>query len=79
MTMTKQEARRQIRKELECPKDFVDRCLDDDLIEEYRKAAHEHDRSEIMSCIFEDFRDYCAAWDLDYQDDNRRFKPILCI
>lgn len=76
--MTKTEMKRELKEELQCPTDFIERCLNaNGRIDELKQAIHEADRQDIMNVIYDEWRDYCDAWGLDMEADNRNFKPFL--
>ena len=79
MYTTKTEIKQAIKEELKCPTDFIERCLNaEGRIDELKDATHEADREDIMNVIYDEYRQYCKAWDLDYEADNRKLKsPIV--
>lgn len=77
MNITKTEIKSQLKEELKCPQSFIDRCNKFGQIDELKKAIMEDDRDiqkEVMDGIYESYRDYCEAFKLDYEADNRKLK-----
>ncbi len=77
---TKTEIKRQLKEELKCPTDFIERCLnksEPNLIDSIKNAEHETDRQFFMNMVYDEWREYCKEWDLDPDGDNSHFKPKL--
>ena len=76
--MTKTEIKKAIKEELQCPTDFIERCLNaEGRIDEMKDAIEEHTQQMVMNTIYEEWKDYCEAWGLNPQEDNTKFKPAL--
>ncbi len=80
MYITKTEIKAQLKEELKCPQSFIDRINRlFDMIDELRKAIRSDDRDvqqEVMDNIYQAHRDYCEAYNLDWEEDNRGLKGI---
>ena len=76
--MTKTEIKKQLKEELKCPTDFIERCLNKEgRIDHLRDAETEHDTQWIMNIIYDEYAEYCKEWELDPEEDNTKFKPRL--
>ena len=76
--ITKTEIKKKIREELQCPTDFIERCLNKGgRIDELKNTEHESDWQFVMNEIYDEWHDYCKAWELDPEEDNTGFKPQL--
>lgn len=74
---TKTEIKLAIKEELKCPTYFIEKCLNDGgRIDEIKNAETEHEAQEIMSVVYEEYAEFCKAWDLDPEEDNTGFKPL---
>lgn len=79
MYITKTEIKAQLKEELKCPQSFIDRINTHGIIDELKKAMQDDDRDiqkEVMDNIYQAYRDYCEAYNLDYEEDNRELKGI---
>lgn len=79
MYITKTEIKTQLKEELKCPQSFIDRINKFGMIDEMKKAIMDDDRDiqkEIMDNIYQAYHDYCEAYNLDWEVDNRNVKGI---
>lgn len=79
MYITKTEIKAQLKEELKCPQNFIDRINKFGMIDELKKAMQDDDRDirkEAMDNIYQAYKDYCEAYNLDYEEDNRELKGI---
>lgn len=79
MNITKTEIKAQLKEELKCPKSFMDRLNKFGMIDELKKAMQDDDRDiqrEVMDNIYQAYKDYCEAYNLDWEEDNRELKGI---
>lgn len=77
----KQEIKDRIREELKCDYGFIKTLMADGAIEKLQNAYNNPDDSDdpkdIMEEIYQNYKDYCDAWKLDYEADNRDNKEYL--
>ena len=67
----KTEIKKAIQAELKCPTDFIERYLNaGGDIDRIKDAETEQEAQEIMNDIYDNYRDYCKAFDLDPEEDN---------
>lgn len=79
MYTTKTELKTQLKEELQCPQGFIVRLTKFGQIDELKKAIIADDeaiRKEVMDDIYQSYKDYCEAFNLDYEADNRDLKGI---
>jgi len=77
MYITKTEIKANLKEELQCPQSFIDRCNKFGQIDELKQAILNDDRDiqkEVMDGIYEAYKDYCDAFNLDIESDNRGLK-----
>jgi len=73
--MTRTEVRRYVRKELQCPADFLDVLAKFGDIDELKEAIASGDRDierEVMDGIWEAYKQYCENNNIDFEADNSR-------
>lgn len=77
--ITKTEIKKQLKEELKCPTDFIERCLNKEgRIDHLKEYADDKTEWQLtMNMIYDEWKDYCDAWELDPEADNRGFKPKL--
>lgn len=79
MRETKTEIKLAIKEELKCPQSFIDRINKFGMIDELKTAMQDDDRDiqkEVMDDIYQAYKDYCEAYNLDWEEDNRKLKGI---
>ena len=77
--ITKTEIKKQLKEELKCPTDFIEMCLNKEgRIDQLKEYADDKTEWQLtMNMIYDEWKDYCNAWELDPEADNRGFKPKL--
>lgn len=77
----KNEIKTKIREELKCDYGFIKHLTKWGLIQKlqdaYAKPQDSDEPKEIMEEIYQTYKDYCDAWKLDYEADNRDNKEYL--
>ena len=75
--LSKNEIKKSIREELLCDYGFILHLTKWGMIQKLQDAYADPNESdayskEVMDEIHETYKDYCNAWELDYQADNRK-------
>lgn len=79
--ISRNEIKAMITKELRCDYGFIKHLIKWGLIRKLQKAYHKTNDpdviKEIMDEVYQTYKDYCDAWGLDYEADNRNNKEYL--
>ena len=76
MKVTKTDIKKAIREEFQCPMDFIDRLNKFGMIDDLKAAETEHDYQMLKNDALDEYAEYCKAWNLDINADNRKVKFI---
>ena len=71
MYTTKTEIKAQLKEELKCPQDFIDRINKAGWIDDIKDADDRDTVADIMKDIYDEYRYYCKQYELDIKEDNR--------
>lgn len=80
--ISKREIKANIQDELKCDYGFIKHLIKWGYIRKlqniYFKTNDPEEIKETMDEIYQMYKDYCDAWKLDYEADNRLNKEYLC-
>lgn len=79
---TKTDIKNRIREELKCDYGFIKHLMKWDEITKLQDTLNTDcfsvsDEDQVFKTVYDDYKDYCDTWKLDYEADNRENKEYL--
>ena len=74
MYITKTQIKAELKEELKCPQDFIDRINKSGWIDKMKEAITNDDHTtanSIKNDIYDEYKFFCKTYDLNIEEDNR--------